>query len=193
MRSGNDLNLVSWWLFHVSFPGTSMFLIKPSCVGSPGTNVFTDWYSETRDNHSIYWYIYIHSLCPGAPPFPVSPVSDLCVFKEAFFLRYPWVPLPVPESKESIQTESHGHQRMHSVWSFHSDPQSCSTCYCSVYESNYLIHSMNFQVLLWDRNSGISFSIFRFWRWQEPKEWIDNSRKTSIPKMRKKKYVKIQK
>ena len=63
MSSGNYLNLVSWWLFHANFPRTSKFLIKLSCIGSPGTNVCPAWYSaETRDNCSVYWLSSIPSV-----------------------------------------------------------------------------------------------------------------------------------
>lgn len=78
MRSGNDLNLVSWWLFHASFPGTSMFLIKPSCIGSPGTSACTAWYSETRENRSTYcWVPFPLSLCTTV--FSFRSVWSLCI------------------------------------------------------------------------------------------------------------------
>lgn len=116
-------------------------------VGSPGTNVFTDWYSETRDNHSILVYISIPSvLVHHRFQFPQCLISvyskkpSSCDILEYHSL------CQSPRSR--FRLKAMVIRGCTSVWSFHSDPQSCSTCYCSVYESNYLIHSMNFQVLL---------------------------------------------
>lgn len=122
-----------------------MFLIKAKLRRFSRNQCFHKIGIQRLETTTVYISIYIHSLCPCAPPFPVSPVSDLCVFKEAFFLRYHEYHSPCQSPRSRFNLKAMVIRGCTLSWSFHSDPQSCSTCYYSVYESNYLIHSMNFK------------------------------------------------